>query len=107
MLNRVVRLSLVEKMTLSKDLMELKEGIVQVPGEGHSFRQGNRQCKAYHRSRLALCRSARRLVGQEAEREVGVGLVRADKVLGVAEGQVLQPYRLPGAAWKRGPQGVT
>ena len=56
MLNRVVRLSRVEKMTLSKDLMKLREGTVQVPGEGHSFRQGNHQCKAYHRSRLARCR---------------------------------------------------
>ena len=45
-------------------------------------------------------------MGQEAEGGVGVGLVGAGEVLGVAEGQVLQPYRLPGAEWKWGPQGV-
>ena len=85
MLNRI-RLSLTEKMTLSKDLNRAGGGSQAGPlGKGIQARD-TASVKPCHESRATCCPSARRLVGQEPS----MGVVRADDVLQVMEEQVMQ-----------------
>lgn len=88
----MVSLSLIEKVTLSKDLTELREGTMQVPREG-AFRQGALPVQSpiteppWH--------AADQQGGQwDRSRDgSGGGWVRADEVLEVTEDHVMQALK--------------